>query len=292
LKSFVLCDFAIFAAGTSRNSQYKINPLLDIFYKQVYNTNQFVKGDKMNIQIDAVVKRARGYWFIDGFTEMAAGGLFILLAGILLLRWNAPLTSFPSRFLSIAGEISIAKLFSFLIVVLILWWLKDHFTYPRTGFVRGNRVTTAQVLTLTRNIFLFLLLPIFGLLAFSLLIASAGSVLSSMPVWFPIGIGLIWAVLCVWAGNWMGLRRFQIIGALFLLAGIKVGVWQYILGLPAQPKDMQAGIFQPATVEILYRSLTSLGFLVLICGVILMASGFVTFLRYRKENPTPYSEEI
>ena len=245
-----------------------------------------------NIQIDTAIKRARAYWFVDGFTEMAAGGFFILLAGILLLRRNESQASFPSWFLSIAGEISIAKFFGLLIVVLILWWLKDHFTYPRTGFVRGNRVTTTQVLILIRNIVLFLFLPIFGLLALSLLIASVGSVLSSMPAWFPVGLGIIWAVLCVWAGNWMGLRRFQIIGALFLLAGIKVGIWQYAIGLPATAENMQAGIFQPATLEILYRSLTSLGILVLISGIILIISGFVTFLRYRKENPTPYSEEI
>ena len=246
----------------------------------------------MNVQIDTAIKRTRAYWFVDGFTEMAAGGFFILLAGILLFRWNTPLTSSPSRFLSIAGEISIAKFFGLLIVALMLWWLKDHFTYPRTGFVRGNRVTTTQILTLIRNIILFLFPPIFGLLALSLLIASAGSVLSSMPVWFPIGVALIWAVLCVWAGNWMGLRRFQIIGALFLLAGIKVGIWQYAIGLPATAENMQAGFFQPATLEILYRSLTNLGILVLISGIILIISGFVTFLRYRKENPTPYSEEI
>ena len=246
----------------------------------------------MNVQIDTAIKRTRAYWFVDGFTEMAAGGFFILLAGTLLLHWISPLASSPSRFVSLAGEISIAKFFGLLIVVLILWWLKDHFTYPRTGFVRGNRVTTMQVLILIRNIVLFLFLPIFGLLALSLLITSAGSVLSSMPAWFPIGVALIWAVLCVWAGDWMGLRRFQIIGALFLLAGIKVGIWQYAMGLPASPENMQTGIFRPATIEIIHRSLTSLGFLVLIAGVILILSGFVTFLRYRKENPTPYTEDV
>jgi hypothetical protein len=246
----------------------------------------------MNVQIDAAIKRARAYWFVDGFTELATGGFFVLLAGILLLRWNTPQASFTSRFLSIAGEISIAKLFGLLIVALILWWLKDHFTYPRTGFVRGNRVTTAQVLVLIRNIILFLLLPIFGLLALSMLAASAGSVLSSMPIWFPIGVSLIWAVLCVWAGNWMGLRRFQIIGVLILLAGIKVGIWQYAMGLPALTENMQAGIFQPTTMEIINRTLISLGVLILIAGVILILSGFATFLRYRKENPTPYTEEV
>jgi hypothetical protein len=154
----------------------------------------------MNMQIDTVIKRARGYWFVDGFTEMASGGLFVLLAGILLIRRNAPQASFPSWFLSVAGEISIAKFFGLLVVILILWWLKDHFTYPRTGFVRGNRVTAAQVFIMIRNAILFLLMPIFGLLAASLLIASTGSVLSSMPAWFPVGLGLLWAVLSVLAG--------------------------------------------------------------------------------------------
>lgn len=247
---------------------------------------------KMNTQLDFVIKRARGYWFVDGFTEMAAGGFFILLAGILLVRGNVLLASDPSRFLSMVGVISIVKLIGFLAVILALWWLKDHFTYPRTGFVRGNRVTAAQILILLRNVILFLLLPIFGLLAVSLLVASAGSVLASMPVWFPIGVGLIWAVLCVLAGEWMGLPRFRLLGVMFLLTGIAVGYWQFAIGLPILPANVQPGIFQPSVLEIINRTLTSLGFLVLISGVILMLSGFMTFLRYRKENPTPYTEDV
>jgi hypothetical protein len=246
----------------------------------------------MNVQIDTAIKRTRAYWFVDGFTEMAAGGFFILLAVVLLLRLNAMQASFPSHFLSIAGEISIAKLLGFLMIVLILWWLKDHFTYPRTGFVRGNQVTPAQVLTLIRNIILFVLLPIFGLLALSMLISSTESVLASMPIWFPVGVALIWAVLCVWTGNWIGLRRFQLIGGLFLLTGIKIGIWQYGTELPILPENMQRGIFQPSMLEIINRTMTSLGFLILIAGVILVLSGFVTFLHYRKENPTPYSEDV
>jgi hypothetical protein len=246
----------------------------------------------MNMQIDTVIKRARGYWFVDGFTEMASGGLFVLLAGILLIRRNAPQASFPSWFLSVAGEISIAKFFGLLVVILILWWLKDHFTYPRTGFVRGNRVTAAQVFIMIRNAILFLLMPIFGLLAASLLIASTGSVLSSMPAWFPVGLGLLWAVLSVLAGEWMGLRRFRLLGAMILLAGMVVGIWQYAMGLPAFPANVQPGILQPQVLEIINRTLTSLGFLTLVSGAILMFSGLVTFLRYRKENPIPYTEEV
>lgn len=242
----------------------------------------------MNLQIDTMVKRGRGYWFVDGFTEMAAGGLFIFLAGILLIRGNG----ISSQFLSIIGQISLAKFFGLLTAALILWWLKDHFTYPRTGFVRGNRVTGAQVLILIRNIILFLLLPIFGVLVASMIIASAGSVLSYMPVWFPIGVALIWAVLCVWAGEWMGLNRFRLLGILILLAGIAVGIWQFAIGLPAFPAKAQAEIQQLFVLEIMNRTLTSLSFLVLAAGIILMLSGFVTFLHYRKENPTPYTEDV
>jgi len=246
----------------------------------------------MNIQIDAAVKRTRGYWFVDGFTEMAVGGLFILLAGILLSRGNEPRTSFPSWFLSVAGEVSIAKFFGILVVIMALWWLKDHFTYPRTGFVRGNRITGAQVLIIIRNAILFLLLPIFGLLAVSLLAISTNIVLSSMPAWFPMGLGIIWAVLCVLAGEWMGLRRFQFVGALILLAGIKVGIWQYAMGLPTLPDNLHQDILQPSVLEIINRTLTGMSLLTLISGVILVLSGLVTFLRYRKENPTPYTEGV
>ncbi len=161
----------------------------------------------MNVQIDTAIKRARGYWFVDGFTEIAMGGLLIILAGFLLISMNISQAPFPSWFLSVTGEITILKIVSFLIVILILWWLKDHFTYPRTGFVRG-KITVPQILVIIKNMILFLLLPIVGLLIASLLITSTGSVVSSMPVWFPVGLGLIWAILIAMAGEWVGLHRF------------------------------------------------------------------------------------
>jgi len=245
----------------------------------------------MNVQIDTALKRARGYWFIDGFTEMAAGGLFVILAGILLFSGYVPQASFLPWFLSVTGEIVIAKLFGILVAILILWWLKDHFTYPRTGFVRGKRVTVMQILVILRNVILFLFLPILVLLAASLLIASARNFLASMPVWFPVGLGLIWGGVYLLAGGWMGLRRFRWLAVIMVLTGIAIGIWQFAIGLPTFPSNIQSGIFQPIVFETIRRTLISLCFLILISGVILMISGLVTFLRYRKENPTPYAEE-
>jgi len=245
----------------------------------------------MNTQIDTTIKRARAYWFVDGFTEIAAGGLFLILASALLTSKRTSQTPFLSWFLSVAGEIIILKVVSFLSVILILWWLKDHFTYPRTGFVR-NRITITQIFIIIRYAILFLLFPIVILVIASRFITSIGSLLASMPVWFPIGLGLIWAVFIVLTGEWMGLLRFRLLGAITLLTGIAVGIWQSVMGLPNVPANVEQTILQPPLLESIDRTISSLGFILVIFGVILLVSGVMTFLRYRKENPTPYPEDV
>ena len=245
----------------------------------------------MNVQIDNALKRARGYWFVDGFIEIAAGILFIILAVFLMISINASQASFPSWFLSVTGKVVILKVVSFVIVILILWWLKDNFTYPRTGLVRG-KITTTQIFVLLKNLILFLLLPVIGLLVASLLVTSTGSVLASMPVWFPIGLGVLWSILLVIAGEWMDLKRFRWIAVLILMAGIGVGIWQGTMGLPNIPATVQPELLQPPVLESINRSLTSLGFILIGSGIVFILSGAITFMQYRKENPQPYTEEV
>lgn len=245
----------------------------------------------MNIQIDSAVKRGRAYWFVDGFVEMVIGGFFVVLAGLILFGKSASPETFSAWFLSLAAEVSVVKLVGILVAVAVLWWLKDHFTYPRTGFVRGRKVTVALILVILRNIVIFLLLPIVALLAASLLMTSAGSVVSSMPVWFPIALGFLWAILLWLAADWTGLRHFRWISSGVLLAGVLTGIWEYALGLSSLPPKVQPTLSQPAVVESINRTLTGLSVLVLITGVILSLSGLLIFLRYRKENPAPYAED-
>jgi hypothetical protein len=245
----------------------------------------------MNVQIDSTVKRARGYWFVDGFIEIATGILFVVLAGFLLISMNTSQAPFLSWFLSVTGEVAILKLVSFVIVVLILWRLKDNFTYPRTGFVRG-KITITQIFVILKNLILFLLLPIVGLLIASLLVTSTSSVLASMPVWFPAGLGILWGILLMLAGEWMGLNRFRWMAILILLSGLGIGIWQWTIGLPNIPLNMKPELLQPPVLESVNRSLTGLGILLVCSGVIFMLSGTLTFLRYRKENPQPYSEDV
>ncbi len=245
----------------------------------------------MNEQIDTALKRARGYWFVDGFIEMVAGALFLLLAVVMLVQGRAPQSAFAAWFLSATVEISIIKLTGLLAAALILWWLKDHFTYPRTGYVRGKRLTGTQVMLVLRNALLFLLLPILAILAASLLILSTSRVITSLPVWFPIAVGSLWAGLCYLGGEWLGLHRFRWLGGLVLLAGLGVGLWQFSIGVIPFPSDIQPGLSQPIVLESINRSLTGLSALVLLSGLFLIGSGMLTFLRYRRENPRPYQEE-
>lgn len=241
----------------------------------------------MDKQLDITIKRARGYWFVDGFIEMAMGGLFILLAAFLLFSMGTSRAPFSSWFLSVTGEITILKMVSFLIVVLILWWLKDRFTYPRTGFVRG-KITANQLFVFVRNVILFLLLPIAGLLILSINFTSTDVVLSTMPIWFPIGLALIWSIFIMLAGEWMGLHRFRWISGMILLAGIGVSIWQFATG----PTNIQSSVFQSPVLQSMNRSLIGLGLVMLPVGVIFIFSGMLTFLRYRNENPEPYREDL
>jgi len=244
----------------------------------------------MNLQIDNAVKRARGYWFVDGFIEIAAGILFIILAIFLLISMNASQTSFSAWFLSVTGKVVILKMVSFVIVILILWWLKDNFTYPRTGLVRG-KITATQIVALFKNVLLFLLLPAAGLLIALLFVTSTGSVLASMPVWFPIGLGALWGILLTLAGEWMGLQRFRWMAVFILLTGISVGIWQWTIGLPNIPATIRPNLLQSPVLESINRSLTSLGYILIGSGIVFILSGAITFMQYRKENPQPYSEE-
>ncbi len=253
----------------------------------------------MENQIESAVKRGRAYWFADGFTEIAGGVFFLLLGGVVLFRGIAGQNVVLSQFASTAMDIGVVKLVTFLAAILIIWWLKDHFTYPRTGFVQGKRILPGVILTFIRNAFLILVLPALGLIAAFIFIPSLRVILATSPAWLPMGIGSLLGILCYASGEWMGLRRFRLLGVLVLLAGAAVGIWQILSGFPQLPAEaltadwlapMPDALRAPLD-EILSRSFVGVSALTLAAGVFLLVSGVITFLRYRRENPAPYREE-
>ena len=161
-------------------------------------------------------------------------------------------------------------------------------------------MTVTQMLTFLRNAVLCLLLPVLGLVAAFFFLPSMRAILFSMPAWSPVFLGAILAVLSILSGRWMGLRRFKLLGVLILLAGIGISAGQLAAGLPPIPVEALQSSPLPALPEalrspladILNRTFVSIGLLTLVSGAVFAISGVVTFLRYRKENPAPYQEEV
>jgi hypothetical protein len=249
--------------------------------------------------IDTAIKRGRGYWFVDGFTEIVSGVLFLLLGGAVLLVVVISKASFITNFFSITGDIAILKIFGLIAAVLVLWWLKDQFTYPRTGYARVKQSLIVQIFAFIRNAVLVLILPLLGLVAALTFLPPVRIILISMPAWLPSILGMLAAIFFISSGRWMGLRRFQILGAWVLLAGFLIGIWQLSAGFPSISIDALKSASWNALPdslrdpfgEILRRTFVGIGVWTAICGVFLSISGWATFLGYRKENPLPYKEE-
>jgi hypothetical protein len=253
----------------------------------------------MDNQLDMLLKRGRNYWFVDGFTEIMAGVLFFMMGGALILRGISPQATLLDQLAAMIREIGLIKLVGFLAAALLLWVLKDRFTYRRTGFVRGKRVSMTQLVLLARNAVLMVLFPAISFLLAFFLLPAVRNTLFSASVWLPFLLGSLWAVLCFVAGEWIGLPRFRWIALGICIAGIVIAIWQYLLGLPATPVNgidpnpwlAIPGALQAPLAEVVRRIFSAVGTLTLVTGVILLLSGIVTFFRYRKENPVPYQEE-
>jgi len=236
------------------------------------------------MDIDAAVKRGRGYLFVDGFAEMAAGVVFALLGGVLLLGGLMPAEPLLSRILATGTGVLIVKAAGFVAAALAIWWFKDRFTYPRTGYVRQKRISVSQLFVLARNAFLVLALPLLVLGAAMAFVPAMRGALFSIPIWAPALLGGVWGIPCYWLGEWTGLRRFRLFGIGILFAGVAVGAVQLLVGVP---NALASGF--PA--QALSRTLVAMGSLTVLCGAAFALSGLVTFLHYRRENPMPSGRE-
>jgi hypothetical protein len=253
----------------------------------------------MERQIESAVKRSRAYWFVDGLTEMVAGALFLALGAAVLLFAAVPPYPMGAPFSSLINVVSLIKLVGIAGGILLLWWAKDRFTFPRTGFVRVKIIPRGRILLFLGILVLIVLVKLSALAVLFSLAPSVRGWIFSLPVWLPVGVGALWALLFAGAGIWLGLRRFYVIGAWVLAAGIGVGIWQGIVGVPSIPltaltfhlEEPIPAALQIPLAETIGRLTAGIGWLTLAAGAAFFLSGVITFLRYRKENPVPVREE-
>jgi hypothetical protein len=92
----------------------------------------------MSVDLDRLIRKTKSYWYEDGLVEILAGLFFIVVGVLLLADWATPIGA-SSKWIWTPA----------FMLITLLWitggrrligWLKERFTYPRTGYVSYARV--------------------------------------------------------------------------------------------------------------------------------------------------------
>lgn len=204
----------------------------------------------MNNRINLAQQRAAHYWFIDGLAQIAAGLFFVIMAGIFGF-WPLIVKTQVSYWVVLAFILAIA-----IAVRWMIQWIKQHSTYPRTGYaapisgLNNKRALIAAIgfslLVLSVNVFLTLQGP-------------------SDTDWSPIVSGLIFTFVLGFTGYFSGLRRFYALALVSFVAALAF--------LYTQVNGMTGAAIHSA-----------------LNGVILLILGVRDYLIYRQQNPPGVSE--
>jgi hypothetical protein len=183
----------------------------------------------MTVSIKNTVERTRQYWYIDGFSELLVGAIFVFLG----LLNCASLIIRPS----IGSAVIVGIGYPLVILGGILFgnkWvrsMKEKVTYPRTGYVkyiqpespsRKERMIKAMIIAFMVSIVI-------------------NVVISRLdPFWLVFGTGLIIAAFTVYMGVQIPLSRF------YVTAGWIVVISLLAARLP-YPDEIQMGILLAGT---------------------------------------------
>ncbi len=198
------------------------------------------------------LRRPQRYWYIDGLTEMAVGGVFVLVALTFLVPWLLP--SQQGLVMGILQPLVV------IVAVLgarpLVRYLKERITYPRTGRVNYRQPTPARRRWLIALTFLIAL----GLAA---LVTRIGATFGQR--WLPMVSAFSIAFIAA-LGVRLRLMRFLVL-ALYILGLGALITWL----APAEPLDALA-----------FFGLTGLGWL---------ASGGWALWHYLCQTHPPSAEE-
>lgn len=204
----------------------------------------------MSNQINQTIRRVQRYWYEDGLVEIVIGLLFTVTGGFLFIQWAIP-----------PGSALMAVAASLMLLVLILGGvaihsllhrLKEHITFPRTGYVEHNHKAESA---------LGRWLIVGFCLALSALTIVAGDWFGSMAS----VAGLILGAVLAYLGYHNQIKRFYPLAVLVAVVGVAAG---------------RAGLGDALGGVILFG----------ISGLALLASGVITLTNYLRHNPAPVEE--
>ena len=204
----------------------------------------------MNETIKSTIERTRQYWYIDGFSEMLTGLVFLLLGTINILSGIYP----PS----LGSAVTVGVGYPLVILVGTFGgrkWvksLKEKVTFPRTGYVkyiqperssRAKRIVTVFFVAIMVSIITMVISRDLD------------------PFWVVLGTGLIIAAFIAYMAVQIPLNRF-------LLLAIWVVIASLISARVLVSEDIQMGILLVGS------------------GIGWLVSGGLTLLHYLKDtNP-------
>jgi hypothetical protein len=170
------------------------------------------------------LRRPQRYWYADGLTEMAVGGIFLLVALTNLAAWLLPPGPWQNLTLPILQALVIIG--GVLGARALVRYLKERITYPRTGWVTYRQPSSSRRWLLAGLTFILA-----AGLAF--LMVALGKTVGQR--WLPLVSGFLIAFATA-AGWRLRLARLLIL-ALYTL-GVGVG-----LTLLAPPDPLDAVLF-------------------------------------------------
>jgi hypothetical protein len=224
-------------------------------------------------QVESLLKRPKAYYNIDGAGELGMGFMCLGYALIIWLQMHTPKDS-------IWNQMYMLFIWVGLMVAIIHFGtkaIKNHITYPRTGFVAyraQNRIWTAIIASVVS-----------ALSVAGLVLAAHSHRHIVMPVFF---IGLFFA-----AGYAFGIARSGGVNALFRWKWVVV-LAQVIgsLLIALLPEDLTAALSGGSSLPAWFSASSAGAFLLwlMLYGTLLLISGAISFWLYLRHTQAPAKE--
>ena len=242
----------------------------------------------MKDTLTQVQQHARAYWFADGLNEIVSGIFAALYGGLILLITRAESGAPPKDMLSTTADIFL--LVGVFLTPVLLRWMKERGTYPRSGYVAYPELKFAERLrrVIPAMIIAFLLV----VLVATFIIASAQTrlwVFASMA-WLPTAMGVLFGVIFIRSARETGLTRHFLLGSISLATAIWLG-WRTLPFLSRISLGMFAGDgfgpMPPETAWVMQDLMTTVysnaALLLIIMGIAAFILGALARYNYLRE---------
>lgn len=157
-------------------------------------------------EIEKLMQRTRRYWYEDGLWEITAGGLFLLLGALFYAQARTPQGSPLSVIYAFAPILLIVLVYT--LGMRLIERVRSRHVWPRMGYVKPSR----------RAYWPFS--RVIGLVVAALLVLGFFILSTARDEWLSTLWGLGSALVLVFGARFLGLKRWYVLAAWTLLAGL------------------------------------------------------------------------